>query len=129
MIDYLLTEEQIMIREMARQITDEKIRPVSAEYDRSEKFPWDIMKIIAQSDLFGVYIEEKYGGMSGGILELCLVTEEFSKGCAGIAICYSASALGAYPIILSGSEGQKQKYLPAIAKGEKLAAFGLTEPA
>ena len=129
MIDYLLTEEQVMIRDMARQITDEKIRPVSAEYDRSEKFPGDIMKIIAQSDLFGVYIDQKYGGMGGGIMELCLVTEEFSKGCAGIAICYSASALGAYPIILSGSDEQKKKYLPAIAKGEKLAAFGLTEPA
>ncbi len=129
MIDYLLTEEQIMVRDMARQITDEKIRPVSAEYDRSEKFPWDIMKDIAKSDLFGVYIEEKYGGMGGGILELCLVTEEFSKGCAGIAICYSASALGTYPIILAGNDQQKQKYLPAIAKGEKLAAFGLTEPA
>ena len=129
MIDYLLTEEQAMIRDLARQITDEKIRPVAAEYDRSEKFPADIMKIIAQSDLFGVYIEEKYGGMGGGILELCLVTEEFSKGCAGIAICYSASALGTYPIILAGNEEQKKKYLPAIAKGEKLAAFGLTEPA
>ena len=129
MIDYLLTEEQTMVRDLARRITDEKIRPVAAEYDRSEKFPWDIMKVIAQSDLFGVYIEEKYGGMGGGILELCLATEEFSKGCAGIAICYSASALGTYPIILAGSEEQKQKYLPAIAKGEKLAAFGLTEPA
>jgi butyryl-CoA dehydrogenase len=129
MINYLLTEEQTMVRDLARQITDEKIRPVAAEYDRSEKFPWDIMKVMAQSDLFGVYIEEKYGGMGGGILELCLATEEFSRGCAGIAICYSASALGAYPIILSGSEEQKQKYLPSIAKGEKLAAFGLTEPA
>jgi len=129
MIDYLLTDEQIMIRDLARQITDEKIRPVAAEYDRSEKFPWEIMKIIAQSDLFGVYIDEKYGGMGGSILELCLVTEEFSKGCAGIAICYSASALGTYPIILAGSDQQKQKYLPSIAKGEKLAAFGLTEPA
>jgi butyryl-CoA dehydrogenase len=129
MIDYLLTEEQTMVRDLARQITDEKIRPVAAEYDRSEKFPWDIMKTIAQSDLFGVYIEEKYGGMGGGILELCLATEEFSKGCAGIAICYSASALGTYPIILAGNDQQKQKYLPSIAKGEKLAAFGLTEPA
>jgi len=129
MLDYLLTEEQIMIRDLARQITDEKIRPVAAEYDRSEKFPWDIMKIIAQSDLFGVYIDQKYGGMGGGIFELCLVTEEFSKGCAGIAICYSATALGTYPIILAGNEEQKMKYLPAIAKGEKLAAFGLTEPA
>jgi butyryl-CoA dehydrogenase len=67
--------------------------------------------------------------MGGGILELCLATEEFSKGCAGIAICYSASALGTYPIILAGNDQQKQKYLPSIAKGEKLAAFGLTEPA
>ncbi len=129
MIDYLLTEEQQMIRDLARQITDEKIRPVAAEHDKSEKFPWEIMKVMAQSDLFGVYIEQKYGGLGGGVFELCLATEEFSKGCAGIAICYSASALGAYPIILFGTEEQKQKYLPSIAKGERLAAFGLTEPA
>ncbi|MBF0386330.1 MAG: acyl-CoA dehydrogenase family protein [Candidatus Omnitrophica bacterium] len=128
-MDYLLTEEQTMIRDMARQITDEKIRPVAAEYDHTEKFPWDIMKVMGKSDLFGVYIDQKYGGMGGGVFELCLATEEFSRGCAGIAICYSASALGAYPIILHGSEEQKMKYLPAIAKGEKLAAFGLTEPA
>ncbi|MBF0594462.1 MAG: acyl-CoA dehydrogenase family protein [Candidatus Omnitrophica bacterium] len=128
MLDYLLTEEQKMIRDLARQITDEKIRPVAAEYDKSHKFPWDVMKVMAKADLFGVYIDEKYGGMGGGVFELCLATEEFSKGCAGIAICYSASALGAYPIILHGSEEQKMKYLPAIAKGEKLAAFGLTEP-
>ena len=129
MIDYLLTEEQQMIRDLARQITDEKIRPVAAEHDKSEKFPWEIMKVMAQSDLFGVYIEQKYGGLGGGVFELCLATEEFSKGCVGIAICYSASALGAYPIILFGTEEQKQKYLPSIAKGERLAAFGLTEPA
>ena len=128
MLDYLLTEEQIMIRDLCRQVTDEKIRPVAAEYDKTEEFPWDVMKVMAQSDLFGIYIEEKYGGMGGGVFELCLATEEFSKGCAGIAICYSASALGTYPIILHGSEEQKQKYLPGIAKGEKLAAFGLTEP-
>ncbi len=129
MIDYLLTEEQAMVRDLARQIADEKIRPVAAEYDKSEKFPWDMMKVLAQSDLFGVYIEQKYGGLGGGVFELCLATEELSKACAGIAICYSASALGAYPIILFGTEEQKMKYLPPIAKGEKLAAFGLTEPA
>jgi alkylation response protein AidB-like acyl-CoA dehydrogenase len=128
MLDYLLTEEQAMIRDLCRQVADEKIRPVAAEYDKTEKFPWDVMKVMAQSDLFGVYIEEKYGGMGGGVFELCLATEEFSRACAGIAICYSASALGAYPIILHGSDEQKQKYLPQIAKGEKLAAFGLTEP-
>ncbi len=129
MIDYLLTEEQVMIRDLCRQITEEKIKPVAAEYDKTGEFPWDVLKVIAQSDLFGVYIEEQYGGMGGGVMELCIATEEFSKGCGGIALGYSATALGTYPIILFGTEEQKKKYLPPIAKGEKLAAFGLTEPA
>lgn len=129
MIDYLLTEEQVMIRDLCRQITDEKIRPVAAELDKTEEFPWEIMKVIAESDLFGLYIEEKYGGMDGGILDLCLATEEFSRGCGGVAVTYAASALGSYPIVLFGNEEQKEKYLPAIAKGEKIAAFGITEPA
>ncbi len=129
MIDYLLTEEQIMLRDLCRQIANEKIRPMAAECDKNEQFPWDAMKAIAQSDLSGIYIEEKYGGMGGGILELCIATEEFSRACAGIAICYSASALGTYPIILFGNDEQKQKYLPLVAKGEKLSAFALTEAA
>jgi alkylation response protein AidB-like acyl-CoA dehydrogenase len=128
MIDYLLTEEQIMVRDLSRQITDEKIRPVAAEYDRTETFPWDIVKVMAQSDLFGVYIEEKYGGMGGGVLELCLATEELSRGCGGIALAFAATALGTFPLILFGSDEQKMRYLPALARGEKLAAFGLTEP-
>lgn len=129
MIDYLLTDEQKMIRDLCKQITDEKIMPIAAELDRTEEFPWQVMKVIAQSDLFGLYIEEKYGGMAGGVLELCIATEEFSRGCGGIAVCFAASALGTYPIILYGTEEQKNKYLPSLAKGEKLAAFGLTEPA
>ncbi len=128
MIDYLLTEEQLMIRDLCRQIADEKIRPMAAELDKTEEFPWEIMKVMAQSDLFGVYIDPKYGGMGGGVFELCIATEEFSKACGGIALCYSASALGTYPIILYGNEEQKMKYLPDLASGKKLAAFGLTEP-
>jgi butyryl-CoA dehydrogenase len=128
MIDYLLTEEQLMIRDLCKQITDEKIRPIAAELDKTEEFPWDSMKVMAQSDLFGVYIDEKYGGMGGGIMELCIATEEFSRGCAGIAICYSASALGTYPILLFGTDEQKEKYIPDLASGKKLGAFGLTEP-
>ena len=62
MIDYLLTEEQKMIRDLARQITEEKITPVAGEYDKSEKFPWDIMKVMAQSDLFGVCLHTTTGG-------------------------------------------------------------------
>jgi len=129
MIDYLLTDEQKMIRDLCQQITEEKITPVAAELDKTEEFPWEVMKVIAKSDLFGLYIEEKYGGMGGGVLDLCIATEEFSKGCGGIAVCYAASALGTYPIILYGTDEQKNKFLPDIAKGKKLSAFGLTEPA
>jgi len=126
-MDYFLTEEQSMIRDLARQIADEKIRPVAAEYDEKEEFPWPILKTIAESDLCGVYIEEQYGGTGGGAMDLCLATEEFSKACGGIAVSYAASALGSYPIILYGSDEQKKKYLPDIASGKKLAAFALTE--
>ncbi len=126
-MDYLLTEEQIMIRDLARRIAEEKIRPVAAELDEKEEFPWDIMKVLAKSDICGIYIEEKYGGLGGKALELSIVTEELSRACGGIAICFAATALGTYPIILYGSEEQKQKYLPDIASGKKLAAFALTE--
>lgn len=127
-MDYLLNEQQIMIRDLARQVAREKIAPVAAEYDEKEEFPWPIVKILADSDLFGVYIEEKYGGTGGGALELAVCTEELSRACGGIALCLAATALGTYPIILFGSDEQKQKYLPDIAKGKKLAAFAITEP-
>mgnify|MGYP001609477654 CR=1 FL=1 len=127
-MDYLLTEEQIMIRDLAKKIAEDKIRPVASHYDEAEEFPWDIMKLLSQADLFGVYIDEEYGGIGGGVMELVLVTEELSRACGGIAICYAASALGTYPILLYGNEEQKKKFLPDLAAGRKLAAFGLTEP-
>jgi len=127
-MDYLLTEEQKMVRDLARQIADEKIRPVAAEYDEKEEFPWPIVKILAESDLFGVYIEEKYGGTGGGVFDLVLCTEELSKACGGIALALAATALGTFPILLFGNDAQKAKYLPDIAKGKKLAAFAITEP-
>ncbi|MDP8230515.1 MAG: acyl-CoA dehydrogenase family protein [Candidatus Gorgyraea atricola] len=126
-MDYLLTEEQIMIRDLARQIAKEKIKPVAAKYDEEGIFPWDIVKILADSDLCGIYIEEKYGGIGGGSMELVLATEELSKACGGISLALAATALGTYPIILFGTDAQKEKYLPDIAKGKKLAAFALTE--
>lgn len=128
MMDYLLTEEQVMIRDLCRQIAKEKIAPVAAEYDKSEKFPHGIMKIIADSDLFAVFIPEEYGGTGGRVLDMAIATEELSRVCGGIAVCYAASALGTYPIVLFGNEEQKKKYLPDLAKGKTIAAFGLTEP-
>ncbi|MGM0568049.1 MAG: acyl-CoA dehydrogenase family protein [Elusimicrobiota bacterium] len=123
-----LSEDQKMMRDLARQIAKEKIKPVRQELDEKAEFPSEIMKVIAESDLFSVFIPEKYGGLGGSCFDLCLITEELSKVCPAVAVSYAASALGAFPIILFGSEEQKQKYLPPIASGEKLAAFGLTEP-
>ncbi|MFH1246120.1 MAG: acyl-CoA dehydrogenase family protein [Candidatus Omnitrophota bacterium] len=128
-MDYQFNEQQKMIQELTRKIAQEKIKPKAAEYDEKEEFPWEIMKTLANSDLFGVYIEEKYGGLGGGVLDLAIATEELSCACGGVAVCYAASALGTYPIILFGNDAQKQKYLPALAGGKKLAAFGLTEAA
>jgi alkylation response protein AidB-like acyl-CoA dehydrogenase len=127
-MDYLLTDEQKMIKDLAHKIAEEKVRPVAAKYDKSEEFPWDILKVIADSDLFGLFIPEEYGGMGVSVFNLCLATEELSRACGGIAVCYAASALGTFPIILFGNEEQKKKYLPDLASGKKIAAFGLTEP-
>jgi butyryl-CoA dehydrogenase len=126
-MNYFLTEEQQMIKDLARQIAEEKIIPARAELDEKEEFPWEIMRVLASSDMCGLYIPEEYGGMGGGCLELCLATEELSRACGGVAVCYAATGLGTYPILLFGNEEQKKKYLPDIASGKKLAAFGLTE--
>ncbi|MDP2943838.1 MAG: acyl-CoA dehydrogenase [Candidatus Omnitrophota bacterium] len=127
-MDYLLSENQKMIQQLCRQIADEKIKPIAAEYDKTEKFPWDVIKIFAQSDLFTIFVPTEYGGTGGGVLDLCIATEELSRACGGIAVCYAASALGTFPIILFGNEEQKKKYLPDLASGRKIAAFGITEP-
>jgi alkylation response protein AidB-like acyl-CoA dehydrogenase len=127
-MDHHLTEEQQMIRDLARRIAEEKVRPVRARYDEENIFPWDIVEELAKADLFRVFVPTKYGGMleSGyGVTNMCLVTEEISKVCAGIALAFAGTALGAFPIILFGTDEQKQKYLPAIADGKRLAAFGL----
>jgi alkylation response protein AidB-like acyl-CoA dehydrogenase len=126
-MDYLLTEEQIMIRDLARQIAVEKVIPVRAELDEHSRFPWDIMKSLAQADLLGLYIPEEYGGLGKKSLELCIAVEELSKACVGVSTSYAANALGTYPILLHGTEAQKRKYLPDIAVGKRLVAFGLTE--
>jgi alkylation response protein AidB-like acyl-CoA dehydrogenase len=126
-MDYFLSEEQIMIRDLARQVAEEKIVPVRAELDETGEFPWDIMKVLAQSDLFGLFIPEEYGGLGKGSLELCIAVEELSRACLGVSTTYAANALGTYPILLFGTDAQKKKYLPDIAAGKKLVAFGLTE--
>ncbi len=126
-MEYFLTEQQREIKNLTRTIAEEKVLPVRAELDEKEEFPWEIMKILADTDLFGVYIPEEYGGLGGGVLDLCLVVEELSRVCSGVAVSYAASALGSFTLLEYGTEEQKRKYLPDISSGRKLVAFALTE--
>lgn len=126
-MNYFLTEDQLEMQELARRIANEKMKPVSEHYDQEGIFPWDIVEIMRQSDLFSILIPEEYDGISGKVLDLAIVTEELCAVDAGIALAFGATGLGMYPILIAGSEEQKKKYLPIIAEGEQLAAFALTE--
>ncbi|MCD4828603.1 MAG: acyl-CoA dehydrogenase family protein [Candidatus Cloacimonetes bacterium] len=127
-MEYFLTEEQNEIRDIARKVAEEKIKPLRQQYDHEGIFPWDVVKVMAQTDLFAVLIPEEYDGISGKVTDLAIVTEELSRVDAGIALAFGGTGLGVYPIIISGNEEQKQKYLPRVASGESLCAFALTEP-
>ena len=127
-MEHFLTEQQELIRGLARRIAEERILPVRAELDEKEEFPWALMKDLADADLFRIFIPEEYEGLNEGLFTLCVVVDELSRACGGVAVTYAADALGAMPILLYGSEEQKRKYLPDIASGAKLTAFGLTEP-
>jgi butyryl-CoA dehydrogenase len=126
-MDYLLTEEQLMVRDLSRKVALEKILPKRAEWDETGEFPWEAIKAIAASDLFRLFIPEQYGGFGTSILSCCLATEEISRVCGGVGVTYAASGLGTVPLLLYASDEQKKKYFPDIASGKKLAAFGLTE--
>jgi len=131
-MNYFLSEEEQMIVDTARELAQKKIKPVREEHDEEAKFSWDIVKEMANAGLAGcLYIPEAYGGMCAdnekGIMKLCLAVEELSKVCGGISLAMAATALGTFPILLSANEEQKKKYLPPIAEGAKLTAFGLTE--
>src|SRR3989338_10735623 len=127
-MNYDLTEPQQMIKDMCRKISEEKVKPVRAALDDKEEFPWGPIKEYAAADLMGLYLPEEYGGFGGGTMEFCLAVEEISRICGGVGVTFAASALGCVPILLFVNEEQKKKYIPPIAKGTTLAAFGLTEP-
>jgi len=126
-LEYSLTELQKTVKQMARTIAEDKMLPLRAELDEKEEFPRSVIQELADTDLLGVYIPEEYGGLGGGCFELCLVTEELGRICAGLAVSYAVNALGSLTLLEYGSEEQKKKYLPDIACGKKLTAFALTE--
>jgi alkylation response protein AidB-like acyl-CoA dehydrogenase len=126
-LEYFLTDLQKTVKQMARTIAEDKMLPLRAELDEKEEFPRSVIQELADTDLLGVHIPEEYGGLGGGCFEFCLVTEELSRICAGLAVSYAVNALGSLTLIEYGSEEQKQNYLPDIASGKKLTAFALTE--
>ena len=113
---------------MAHKIAEEKIRPVAAKYDISEEYPWDVLKVIAEADMLVCLFPRSTADSRPVYLIYVWLLKSFPRACGGIAVCYAASALGTFPIVLFGDDEQKKKYLPDLAKGKKVAAFAITEP-
>jgi alkylation response protein AidB-like acyl-CoA dehydrogenase len=126
-MDELLTQENRELRARAREVAEKAVRPVAAEYDRRQEYPWEVLEALKAADLTGVWIPKEYGGHGLGLLNLCIVIEELSRACGGVGVAYAVNALGSFPILLAGTEEQKKRWLPAIAKGEALISFGLSE--
>ncbi len=128
-MDELLSAQSIEYRNKAREVAEKYVRPVAAELDRTGEYGWSILEALKEYGLTGLWIPKEYGGKGAGVMDLCLVVEQLSRACGGIGVAYAVNALGSFPIILGGTEEQKKKYLPAIASGEQLIAFGLSEKA
>jgi len=127
-MDFSFTEEQLLLRETVHKMVVDKIAPAAVENDKNNTFAKESADLLAKQGLLGITIPEKYGGQGLDYLTLSIVAEEISKGDAATAAIMGASNLGFSGILRYGNEEQKRTYLPGLAKGEKLAAFGLTEP-
>ncbi len=111
----------------AREVAEKYVRPVAAELDRTGEYPWSVIEALRAYELMGIWIPPEYGGQGAGVLDMCVVVEELSRACGGVGVAYAVNGLGSFPIILGGTEEQKQRFLPPVARGEKLIAFGLSE--
>jgi len=125
----LLTRENLDFQDRAREVAEKFVRPVAAELDRTGEYGWDILEALKSYELTGAWIPKEYGGQEAGVLNLCLIVEQLSRACGGVGVAFAVNALGSFPIIIGGTEEQKLKYLPPIASGDSLIAFGLSEKA
>jgi alkylation response protein AidB-like acyl-CoA dehydrogenase len=122
-----LTDEQREIRELIRTLTRERIAPRAAEIDESAEFPWDLVELFREHELFGLSFEERYGGSGAGSLMLLVAVEEVSRACATTGLVLAVQELGSLAIRLAGTEEQRERYLSRLAGGELIAAYALTE--
>lgn len=128
-MDYQLTAEHAALRRTVEEFAREVVAPVAAEHDRAGTFPYDVVRQMGELGLFGLPFPEEYGGMGGDFFALCLAIEELARADSSVAITLEAGVgLGAMPIYRFGSEEQRRRYLPELASGAGLGAFGLTEP-
>ncbi len=128
MLNFSLSPEQKMLQEMAHDFAEKEIKPVAEYYDQHEEFPWPIVKKALEYGLLSVNIPEEYGGPGMSLLEECILNEELAWACSGIQTSLMLNSLAALPIIIAGTEEQKQKYLGALASGT-MGAYCVTEPA
>jgi alkylation response protein AidB-like acyl-CoA dehydrogenase len=129
MIEFRLDEEHEALRKTVREFAREEVAPVIGGFYEREEFPYEIVRKMGEMGLFGLPIAEEYGGMGGDYFALCLALEELARVDSSIAVTLEAGvSLGSMPIYRFGSEEQKRRWLPALASGEALGAFGLTEP-
>jgi len=129
MLSFNLTEEQEMIRQMARNFAKKEILPAAEHYDQSDEFPWPIIRKAQKTGLISSNVPEAYGGPGLGVLEECIINEELAWACSGVQTVIMLNNLASWPIILAGSADQKERYLPRLTDGGELAAYALTEPA
>ncbi len=129
MLDFTLSEEQEMIREMARNFARKEILPKAEHYDQSDEYPWPIIKKAQKAGLISSNIPAEYGGPGLGVLEECIINEELAWACSGVQTAIMLNNLASWPILLAGNEDQKARYLPRLTEGGELASYALTEPA
>ena len=127
-MDFEYSDEERMVQELARRLARDKIAPRAAEIDEREEFPHDLVQLLAAHGLFGLVVPETLGGSGAGAIAFLLAVEEIARACAATATIFAGQYLGMYPILLAGTEEQKQRFLPPLARGDRLAAFALTEP-
>ena len=123
-----LTDEQREIRDLVRTLARERVAPRAAEIDKQAEFPWDMVELFREHELFGLPFEEQYGGTGTGALMVLVAIEELSKVCATTGLIMAVQELGSLGIKLAGTDDQKERFLPRLASGEWLAAYALTEP-
>ena len=126
-MEYFLSDEEKQLQAKARSIAESLVKPIYCELDEKAEFPLEAVKEMGKHGLLKIFIPKEYGGTGARIMDMCISCEEISRVCAGVATAYAVNALGSGPIIYFASEEQKKKYLPKIATGELLCAFGLTE--